>query len=76
MTSTQLIGRETMITRLVFFHNERIDKAFPNHSAEWKLEKKSMFSIEAYKQLSTRKICKEYDDTFGSVNYERNYADF
>jgi hypothetical protein len=76
MTSTKLIGRDTMIARLVFFHNARIDRAFPNHSTEWKAEKKSMFSSNAYNEMTTRKICKEYDETFGTDNSRANPADF
>jgi hypothetical protein len=76
MTSTKLIGRETMIARLVFFHNARIDRAFPNHSAEWIAEKKSQFSSKEYEKMNTRKICKEYDSTFGLDNSVVNSADF
>ena len=76
MTSTKLIGRDTMIARLVFFHNARIDRAFPNHSTEWIAEKKSQFSIKEYEKMNTRKICKEYDETFGLHNLVANYADF
>lgn len=76
MTSTKLIGRDTMISRLVFFHNARIDRAFPNHSAEWIAEKKDQFSIKEYEKMNTRKICKEYDETFGAGNSVVNSADF
>ena len=76
MTSTKLIGRDTMIARLVFFHNARIDRAFPNHSAEWIAEKKAQFSSKEYEKKNTRKICKEYDDTFAANNSVANRADF
>jgi len=76
MTSTKLIGRETMIERLVFFHNKRIERAFPNHSTQWITEKKSLFSSSEYNKMSTRQICKEYDETFGMDDSNVNFADF
>jgi hypothetical protein len=76
MTSTKLIGRDTMIARLVYFHNARIDRAFPNHSTEWVSEKKNQFSSAEYNKMSTLKICKEYDETFGLDDSVVNSADF
>lgn len=76
MTSSELIGRETMISRLIYFNTKRIDRVFINHTQEFREDKKAMFSYTEYSKLSTRKICKEYDTTFGDSGFVSNSADF
>lgn len=76
MTSTKLIGRDTMIARLVIFHQQRIERTCENHNPLLVAEKKGYYSSAAYSAMNTYKICKEYDETFGVDNSLANSADF
>jgi len=75
MTSTQLIGRETMISRLVFFHNERIERVYSKNTIDYINNKKSFFTYNEYNKKSTQQICKEYDLTFGELDINFNVID-
>jgi hypothetical protein len=75
MTSTQLIGRETMISRLITFNHERIERGNPYMTEEGKAKEKAFYSYEYYKKQSTRKIAKEYDGVFAPPSNERMYDD-
>ena len=67
MTNAQLIGKETMLARLIDFHSKR----FNRNGMSWKKDE----YLNWLKSLSTRKLSKEYDATFAEV--ETNYtADF
>lgn len=75
MTNAQLIGKETMLARLVVFHTAR----FNRNGMSWKKDE----YITYLKSLSTRKLSKEYDEAFASspdfgsnVEMESTYAEF
>ena len=67
MTSSKLIGRETMIARLIDFHTKRLTRV----NMQFKLE---LFSYAEYSKKNTRQICKGYDETFGEI--EDNYNSY
>lgn len=60
--STQVIGRETMISRIIFFHTDRLKRVFKD--SPLLTEKLSYFNYSEYKNKNTQYIRKEYDDLF------------
>ena len=68
MTNAQLIGKETMLARLIVFHQARFER-------NGMLFKKDEYT-DWLKSLSTRKISKEYDATFAEIVSSAAGADF
>lgn len=66
MTTAKLIGRETAIARIIDFHHKRAERVFSNDP--WRqFEIENWWSVEAYKNKTSRSIYKEYDETFGNT---------
>ena len=59
MTNAQLIGKETMLARLVVFHTAR----FERNGMNWKKDE----YITYLKSLSTRKLSAAYDEAFAII---------
>jgi len=70
LSSSKLIGRETMIGRLQGFHEARIKRVHAGNAEL--IECKILgFSYSVYSAKSTRLIAREYDETFSTL-IERN----
>lgn len=63
MNSTQLIGRETMISRLIDFHRSRVKRVYGDNQPLCDRHL-GYFTYDSYRSRHTIKIRKEYDDTF------------
>ena len=64
MTNAQLIGKETMLARLIIFHSDR----FERNGMAWKKNEYTNW----LKSLSTHKLSKQYDETFAEVEIKFN----